>query len=94
MLAIWSLVPLPFLKPAFYWANCGKGIYLSNAYVVKEYRKKGIFKTLLLELERREKDSNFITNLVGNENTVMMNSLGNLEFKSSDLITFYKMINK
>lgn len=77
-----------------YWANCGKGIYLSNAYVVKEYRKQGIFKTLLLELEKREKEANFITNLVGNENTVMMNSLGNLEFKSSDLITFYKMINK
>ena len=76
-----------------YWVNCGKGIYLSNAYVVKEYRKKGIFKTLLLELERREKNSNFITNLVGNENTVMMNSLKKLDFKSSDLITFYKMNN-
>ena len=75
-----------------YWANCGKGIYLSNAYVGKEYRNKGIFKILLAELERIETTSNFITNLVGNENTVMMKSLDKLEFESCDLITYYKMI--
>lgn len=77
-----------------YWANCGKGIYLSQVYVQNEYRKKGIFKMLLQELETREKDCHFITDLVGNENEVMMNSLKKLEFKSSDLITYYKMINK
>lgn len=49
---------------------------------------------LLQELETREKDCHFITDLVGNENDVMMNSLKKLEFKSSDLITYYKMINK
>lgn len=77
-----------------YWANCGKGIYLSNAYVVKEHRKKGIFKRLLSELEKREKDSNFITSLVGKENTTMINTLEKIDFKRSDLITFYKKINK
>ena len=30
-----------------YWANCGKGIYLSQAYVKSEYRKQGILKMLL-----------------------------------------------
>lgn len=75
-----------------YWANCGKGIYLSNAYVVKEYRNKGIFKILLSELEKIEKSSNFITNLVGNENNIMRKSLDKLGFQSSDLITFYRMI--
>ena len=48
-----------------YWANCGKGIYLSQAYVKNEYRKQGILKMLLSELETREKECNFITNLVG-----------------------------
>lgn len=76
-----------------YWVNCGKGIYLSNAYVVKEYRNKGIFKLLLAELEKIEDDANFITNLVGNENNIMMKSLDKLNFKGSALITYYKMIN-
>lgn len=73
-----------------YWANCGKGIYLSQAYVKSEYRKQGILKMLLQELETREKECNFITNLVGNENEVMMKSLNKLNFKSSDLITYYR----
>ena len=77
-----------------YWANCGKGIYLSQAYVKSEYRKQGILKMLLKELEKREKECNFITNLVGNENEVMMKSLNKLNFKSSDLITYYRMIKE
>lgn len=75
-----------------YWANCGKGIYLSQAYVKEEYRKQGILKMLLKELESREKECKFITNLVGNENEIMINSLNRLEFKSSDLMTFYRKI--
>ena len=74
-----------------YWANRGKGIYLSQAYVKSEYRKQGILKMLLNKLEEREKNCNFITNLVGNENDVMMKSLQKLNFKSSDLITYYKL---
>lgn len=77
-----------------YWANCGKGIYLSQAYVKNEYRKQGILKMLLEELELREPECNFITNLVGNENEVMMKSLNRLNFKTSDLITYYRKIDK
>lgn len=85
-------VILGFLLYSYvYWTNCGKGIYLSNAYVDKEYRNKGIFKMLLSELEKIETSSNFITNLVGNENSVMMKSLDKLGFESCDLITYYKM---
>lgn len=77
-----------------YWANCGKGIYLSQVYVKEKYRKKGIFKLLLNELELREKECKFITNLVGDENEVMLNSMKKLDFKSSDLITFYRAIKE
>lgn len=77
-----------------YWANCGKGIYLSQAYVKSEYRGQGIYKQLLKELERIEKDCNFITDLVGVANNVMKQTLNKLEFEESDLITYYKMINK
>lgn len=77
-----------------YWANCGKGIYLSQAYVKNEYRGQGIYKQLLVELENREKDCNFITDLVGTENEIMKKTLNKLDFKSSKLITYYKMLNK
>lgn len=77
-----------------YWANCGKGIYLSQVYVKEEYRNKGVFKMLLNELEAKEKECRFITNLVGGENRVMLNSMNKLGFQSSDLITFYRMIKE
>lgn len=77
-----------------YWANCGRGIYLSQAYVQEEYRNKKVFRKLLNELETREKECKFITNLVGNENTVMLNSMNRLGFRSTDLITFYRMTEK
>ena len=77
-----------------YQANCGKGIYLSQAYIKSEFRGQGVFKSLLKELEKNEKDCNFITDLVGVENDVMKNTLNKLEFETSDLVTYYKMINK
>ena len=77
-----------------YWANCGKGIYLSQAYVKDEYRGQGVYKALLKELEQRETSCNFITDLVGKDNSVMQRTLDKLNFKSSDLITYYRMIEK
>lgn len=77
-----------------YWANCGKGIYLSQAYVKSEYRGQGIYKQLLTELENKESECNFITDLVGTENDIMQMTLNKLSFEPSDLITYYKMINK
>ena len=77
-----------------YWANCGKGIYLSQAFVKKEYRRKGIYKQLLSELEKKEQNCNFITDLVGVDNEIMKKTLNKLNFESSNLITFYKMIKE
>lgn len=77
-----------------YWANCGNGIYLSQAYVKNEYRGQGICKRLLKELETREKECNFITDLVGAENEGMQIALEKMKFESSDLITYYRMIDK
>ena len=77
-----------------YWANCGKGIYLSQAYVDENYRGQGVYKELLSELEKRETECNFITDLVGPDNEVMKNVLHKLKFESCDLITYYRMINK
>ena len=77
-----------------YWANCGQGIYLSQAYVKKEYRGNGIYKQLLKELENKESNTNFITDLVGPENEYMQIALEKMKYESSDLITYYKMIER
>ncbi|MBR2704879.1 MAG: GNAT family N-acetyltransferase [Clostridia bacterium] len=77
-----------------YWANCGKGIYISQAYVKKEYRGQGIYRQMLKELEAKESECNFITDFVGPENTVMQTALEKMDFESSDLITYYRMIKK
>ena len=61
----------------------------------KNHKKTTIFASnSLKELEKNEKDCNFITDLVGVENDVMKNTLNKLEFETSDLVTYYKMINK
>lgn len=77
-----------------YWANCGKGIYLSQAYIKREFRGQGVFKELLKELEKCESDCNFITDLVGVENEKMKNTLNKLKFETSDLITHYRICRK
>lgn len=76
-----------------YWANCGKGIYLSQAYVDKTYRNKGVFRMLLEELKKQEKDCRFITDYVGSENEVMLKSMNKIGFKESNLKLYYNMIN-
>ena len=77
-----------------YFADSGRGIYLSQAYVKTEYRKKGILRQMLEELEVREKECSFIMDFVGKENKVMMQALGKLGFTSSDMITYYRKIRK
>lgn len=77
-----------------YWANCGKGIYLSQAYVESDFRGQGIYKRLLAELEVKESECNFITDLVETENKIMKKALNKLNFESSNLITYYRMMNK
>ena len=37
-----------------YWANLGKGIYLSQTFVKEDYRGQGIHKQLLDELVKKE----------------------------------------
>ena len=77
-----------------YFADSGRGIYLSQAYVKDEYRKQGLLRQMLEELEAREKDCNFIMDFVGKENKVMMHALDRLEFYSSDMITYYRKRQK
>ena len=75
-----------------YWADCGKEIYLSQAYVKSEYRGQWIYKQLLKKLETKEYECNFITGLIWPENEIIQKALEKMNFKSSDLITYYRTI--
>lgn len=57
-----------------------------------EFRGEGIYKELLRKLETRENKCNFITDLVEPENEGMQIALEKMNFESSDLITYYRMI--
>ena len=84
--------PAGFLLYSYiYWANRGKGIYLSQAYVMEQYRQQGLLKKLLEELVNQEKDIKFITDYVGQENETMIKAMGKLCFKTSDLMVYYKL---
>lgn len=75
-----------------YWANYWKWIYISQAYVKKEYRGQWIYKQLIKELEHKESWCNFFTDLVWPENLKIQNILEKMGFKSSNLVTYYKKL--
>jgi len=84
---VWML-----LYSYIYRANHGKWIYLSQAYVKYEYRGQGIYKQLIKKLETKEYECNFITGLIWPENEIIQKALEKMNFKSSDLITYYRTI--
>lgn len=46
------------------------------------------------ELKLKESNANFITDLVGPENEYMQIAHEKMKYESSDLITYYKMIER
>ena len=75
-----------------YWADRGEGVYVSQAYVVDEYRKKGVFKSLLQAVFEYYPDTNFITLLVAKDNIIMQTSVKKMNFELEDMQSY--VINK
>lgn len=76
------------LYSGVYWANKGQGVYLSNIFVIPDYRKKGILKEILTYIKNLD-NVNFITMLVGNENENMQKTIQNYGAEDIDMKTFY-----
>ena len=76
-----------------YWANLGKGIYLSQVYVIPEYRNKGVLRNFLNHIKTIESNSKFITAYIGEENILMQKSFVNLGAKITNLSIYYLGIN-
>ncbi len=75
-----------------YWANLGKWVYISQAYVKNEYRGQDIYKSLINELKKIEPECKFFTWLIGPENEIIQIALNKMDFKTSDTITYYKKL--
>lgn len=54
-----------------YWSNTGLGIYLSNAYILPEFRKRGALDQMLKYIKNKHKNVVFFTGMVGKGNKLM-----------------------
>lgn len=77
-----------------YWTNRGQGIYLSNAYVTKEYRNQGICHKMIDYMINHEKDVHFVTCLTEDDNEIMKHIMFSLGGEVIDLKTYCFMITK
>ena len=73
-----------------YWADRGEGIYVSQAYVVPEYRKSGVFKLLINKTLNYYNDTKFLTCLVAKENFPMVNCMKAMKFEDENMISYAK----
>lgn len=73
-----------------YWADRGEGIYISQAFVEKDYRGQGVFKLLMCAALNYYKNTNFITCLVAKKNKNMLDCMHKLNFEDEDMISYAK----
>ena len=71
-----------------YWADRGQGIYVSQIFVEKEYRQKGVFKKLLKTAINYYKTTRFFTCLVSRKNKKMLCCMKKLRCKDENMSTF------
>lgn len=71
-----------------YWADRGIGIYISQVFVEKDYRQKGVFKKLLFKALNYYKNTNFITCLVSRKNKSMVLCMTKMGFEDEGMISY------
>ncbi len=71
-----------------YWADRGEGIYVSQAYVVEEFRKNGVLKKLIISALNFFKETKFITLLVAKDNKIMQKCVKKLNFECEDMQSY------
>ncbi len=73
-----------------YWADRGEGIYVSQGYVDKNFRKCGIFKSLLSSALNYYPQTKFMTCLVARKNQNMVDCMHKMCFEDEDMISYAK----
>ncbi len=78
------------LYSKFYWANDGEVLWISQMYVEKEYRNKGIFFELIKALKNINKDIKIVSCATGEENMRMQKILKYYGCREINLKFYYK----
>lgn len=78
------------LYSKFYWANDGEVLWISQMYVEKEYRNKGIFFELIKSLKNINKDIKIVSCATGEENIRMQKILKYYGCREINLKFYYK----
>lgn len=73
-----------------YWADRGEGVYVSQAYVSPEYRRMGVFDTMIHAVLNYYSDTNFLTCLVAKENFPMIKCMDSMKFENENMISYVK----
>ena len=76
----------------FYWANDGEILWISQMFVEKEYRKKGVFISLIKALREENKNIKIISCATGDENKRMQKIMKGYDAKEINLKFYYKKI--
>ena len=71
-----------------YWANKGRGLYLSNAFVDPDYRGKGVLNKLMGYV-KKTRGVSFSTMIVGNENKNIQEILSHYGAEDIEMKTYY-----
>lgn len=80
------------LYSKFYWANDGEVLWISQIYVEKEYRRKGVFFEIIKELKKQNKDIKIVSCATGEKNKRMQKILNYYGAKEIDLKFYFKKI--
>lgn len=75
-----------------YWADRGRGVYVSQVFVESSHRKKGIFKKLYKAAFEYYDDTHFLTCLVARKNETMRACMKKCNFEVEDMLSY--AINK
>ena len=80
------------LYSKFYWANDGEVLWISQMFVEKEYRNKGVFFRLIRELRNINKDIKIVSCATGEGNERMQKILKYYDAHEINLKFYYKKI--
>jgi hypothetical protein len=73
-----------------YWADRGLGIYVSQVFVEKEFRRNNVFKMLLAKAQEFYPNIKFVTFLVSKKNLTMLKCAQKMGCEDEDMVCFAK----
>lgn len=78
----------------YYWPNDGEAIWISQIYVDKKYRKRGVFFKLISKLRKENRNTRIITFAANRGNLRIQKIIKMFKVKPLNMKFYYKILNK